>query len=320
MSSDAETSRLTRLKDRAVIKRDVYAKRIRGVHDLAGRSLNDAEESPHLLSAVDTLDALWSSFLIEDNAVLDYLIDLGLSSEYSGDLNVELSECVTYAKSVAARFRECANEQPNGSAYSESQPSIRQVRDNDHQSNAPFVTPAISDKPAPVPAVRLPEIPLPSFDGDIYKWPAFSDRFKSMVDQRTDLPDIDKVHYLVGCLKGNAVDTLRGIPISGHTYKLAWSTLESQYDKPRLVAYSLVETLLSAPRITNESLFELNKFMTAFDESISVLESLNIPNLGDFILFSMASRCLPVSVRTLFESQLTNEYPSVGELFTFVKY
>jgi len=67
-----------------------------------------------------------------------------------------------------------------------------------------------------------------------------------MVDRRTYLSDIEKLYYLVGCCKGVELDAIRGILVSDKNYKLAWSTLEERFDKPRLVARSLVEKLLSA--------------------------------------------------------------------------
>jgi len=50
-----------------------------------------------------------------------------------------------------------------------------------------------------------------------------------------------------------------------------------------------------------------------------VLESMQIPNLGDFILFSIASRCLTIYSIKLFEAQLANGFPMVKELLTFIK-
>lgn len=64
---------------------------------------------------------------------------------------------------------------------------------------------------------------------------------------------------------------------------------------------------------------DLKSFMATFGESVSVLSSLNVPDLDNFILFSLASRCLPASCRTLFESQLTTDYPTDEGLFAFVK-
>lgn len=59
---------------------------------------------------------------------------------------------------------------------------------------------------------RLPEISLLHFDGDIYKWPAFRDRFFTHVEQCVHLTDIEKFYYLIGCLKGGASDAIRAYP------------------------------------------------------------------------------------------------------------
>lgn len=46
---------------------------------------------------------------------------------------------------------------------------------------------------------------------------------------------------------------------------------------------------------------------------------MRIPKLGDFILFSIASRCLPTYSIKLFEAQLANGFPTVQDLLKFVK-
>lgn len=71
--------------------------------------------------------------------------------------------------------------------------------------------------------------------------------------------------------------------------------------------------------MSQESLTELIQFISIFDENLSVLRSMNIPDLGDFILFTLASRCLPVNSRSEFESQAVNFFPTVNELVTFIK-
>lgn len=107
--------------------------------------------------------------------------------------------------------------------------------------------------------------------------------------------------------------------MSGDTYEqlgLLWS-----HGLTNLVWWpsALVNILLQVPAVPNETLVDLNKFMTMFNENVSVVRSLKLPDLGDFILFSLASRCLPESCSTLFESQLTTEYPTFSDLFAFLK-
>ncbi|CAI6354007.1 unnamed protein product [Macrosiphum euphorbiae] len=317
--NDTEINRIQRLMERDVMKRNVTMNRLRSIMTLAERSMKDPEVSPHLLEAVEDLDSLWSKFEVEDEAVLEHLFALDRSSEYKVDLGTEMREIVTYCRSVAKRYRESEQCSSNTSVRSGSHASLDPVGTSSEKHQASVLdVPPIENKSGPVARTRLPEIPLPSFDGDIFQWPSFRDTFLDMVDSTT-LPNIDKLHHLLSCLKGVAADAIRSIPPSGHTYKLIWSSLESRFDKPRLLAGSVVELLLTTPPSTSESLSELNRFMLAFCESVSVLESLAIPNLGDFILFSLASRCLPTSCRTLFEAQVTSDFPTVHELFAFVK-
>lgn len=120
-------------------------------------------------------------------------------------------------------------------------------------------------------------------------------------------------------MKDDALDAICCIPVSGDNYPLAWSSLTARFDRPRLVASSILEKLLTAPKSSNETLVDFNKFVVTFDDGIKVLESVNLPNLGDFILFTLASRCLPTYSGKLFEAQLTNGFPTVKELLSFVK-
>jgi hypothetical protein len=165
----------------------------------------------------------------------------------------------------------------------------------------------------------LPEIPLPQFNGNLHNWATFRDRFTALVDTRPGLAKIDKLYYLIGCVKDFAADAIRGIPVSADNYELVWNTLSNRFDRPRLLATSLIEKLLSAPASHQESLTDLNNFVKVFEESIALLNSLQIPDLGSFILFSIAFRCLPVMSRKLFESSLPSTYPSVDDVLEFVR-
>jgi len=47
------------------------------------------------------------------------------------------------------------------------------------------------------------------------------------------------------------------------------------------------------------------------------LKALKIPNLSEFLLFSLSPRCLPIATR--FESGFVGDFPGVDDLMTFVK-
>lgn len=72
---------------------------------------------------------------------------------------------------------------------------------------------------------RLPEIPLPVFHSDVFKWLTFRDRFIFMVDKRLNITEINTFYNLTGCLRDKALEAIAGIPVCGSNYQLAWATL-----------------------------------------------------------------------------------------------
>jgi len=80
---------------------------------------------------------------------------------------------------------------------------------------------------------------------------------------------------------------------------------------PRILSSSIIDKLISAPVTASESHAALQSFLSVFDENIAILDSLQIPDLASFLLFSLAARCLPASSRRLFESENNEEYLSL---------
>lgn len=228
-------------------------------------------------------------------------------NDYSTDLSSDVRKLIGEAKAVATSLIPTGAEAIDLSNITKTVPATG-ARTNSCEASTSS-TPSFS---------RLPEIPLPSFDGDFRYWPTFRDRFSALVDSRSDVSNIDKMHYLISCLKGAAADAVRSIPVSADNYSLVWSTLSARFYRPRLVATSLVDKLLQTSYMTQESHRELNEFVNSFTGNMSLLDALKIPDLGSFILFSIAF-LLPVPTRKLFESTTTSEYPSVAQLLKFVQ-
>ncbi|XP_050546116.1 uncharacterized protein LOC126908247 [Daktulosphaira vitifoliae] len=165
---------------------------------------------------------------------------------------------------------------------------------------------------------KLPDIPLPKFDGELKNWPDFRDRFKSLIHQRPSLTNVDKFYYLLSCLQGDPSEVLKGITVAEETYAIAWSTLIETYDKPRL-AVRIIEDMLKALVSGAENVTTLQQFLTTFDEGIATLNAMKIPDFASFLLFSIAARCLPANSRRLFETDNTREYPVIEDVIKFVK-
>jgi len=302
---DAEAERKARAVERAKVKRTSVINQIKTVHNFALRVEAEPALGPTVISLAGDLDALWIQLRVEDDAVLDGLCELDKLSEYDDGLLAEVRTCVSYCKVATEKLA------PKGADMID----LSYLKDKLGPTGQSAQNPVLA---CTKPATRLPEIPLPEFNGDFRLWPTFRDRFTEQVDSR-DISNNDKMYYLIGCLKGDAADALRGIPVSADNYVLALSVLSERFYRPRLVAMSLVDKLLNSPVMSQESLSDLNNFISTFNENISLLEALNVPNMGSFILFTLAFRRLPVATRKLFESGSKAEFPSIGDLLKFVR-
>ncbi|KAF0721556.1 Integrase catalytic domain-containing protein, partial [Aphis craccivora] len=302
MPESKDIERLTRALELAMAKRTTAVSQIRGIHEMAGRvAAEPAVAAAFSVNAAD-LDGAWTNFRVENDSVLESLVKLGRAGEYSAELPFEIRTLVNASKAVATSLIPKGAEAIDLSYIEHKLPSTQTIVEEPDNAFS-----------------RLPEIPLPVFDGDFRYWPTFRDSFTSLVDKRPKLSNIHKMYYLIGSLRGPAAEAARGIPLSADNYALLWSTLSARFHRPRLVAASLIDKLLQAPVFTQESHHDLNSFACLFSESLSLLSALKIPDMGSFIMFSIAFRCLPVGTRKLFESTITAEYPSIKQLIEFAQ-
>ncbi|XP_050065896.1 uncharacterized protein LOC126554955 [Aphis gossypii] len=310
----AVNERDARARERVTLRRDQVIARIKQIHTLATNSATDQASRAQLAIAIADIDNLWSNFVVENNNLLELLSELNLLGEFSLEVETTIRALVVEAKAMSA----VAQPAPVVSVG-----TIQQVTYDVQGDSASCSTSTSKDCPVSferaIAPARLPEIPLPYFDGECQNWPAFRDRFQALVDQRSNIPNIDKFYYLLGCLHADPQEVVKGYTVSNETYSLAWNALVERYDKPRKLASTIIDKLLSAPVASSETFVSLQTFLSNFDENIALLESLHIPNLSSFLLFSLAARCLPVSSRRLFEAENDEEYPSIHSVLKFVK-
>ena len=75
----------------------------------------------------------------------------------------------------------------------------------------------------------LPRIPLPTFDGHYSEWQAFHDSFVSLVIKDPSLMDVDRLHYLKGCVKGEASTVIRNHTTTDDNFRPAWDALKERF-------------------------------------------------------------------------------------------
>jgi len=74
---------------------------------------------------------------------------------------------------------------------------------------------------------QLPRINLPKFSGEFSEWEAFRDQFTSLIINNADLLDVNRLQYLISCVKGEASDVIRNLTLTDSNFKVAWTVEES---------------------------------------------------------------------------------------------
>ncbi|XP_043471057.1 uncharacterized protein LOC122504184 [Leptopilina heterotoma] len=125
--------------------------------------------------------------------------------------------------------------------------------------------------------IRLPTIELTTFDGSYDKWLDFFNSFTSMVHNNRDLSDLQKLHYLRSCLKGEAMSIISSLECSIENYSISWELLQKRFDNKRIIIRTHVDALLEYPKLIKESAQELRKLLDLVQIHLRALKSLNEP-------------------------------------------
>ncbi|XP_065084476.1 uncharacterized protein LOC135706751 [Ochlerotatus camptorhynchus] len=156
--------------------------------------------------------------------------------------------------------------------------------------------------------VRLPQIKLQTFDGDIDDWLSFRDLYTSLIHEKAELPDVEKFHYLKGCLAGEAKALVDPLKITSVNYKIAWESLLKRFNNSQLLKRKQVQALVKLPSL-------------AFDRAIQILDQVIEPaEYKDLLLVELlSSRLDPVTRRGWEEHTSAKEQDTLQDLQEFLQ-
>ncbi|XP_062539105.1 uncharacterized protein LOC134207398 [Armigeres subalbatus] len=168
--------------------------------------------------------------------------------------------------------------------------------------------------------VRLPQIKLQSFDGNIDEWLSFRDMYTSLIHHKTDLPPVEKLHYLKGCLSGEAKALLDPLKITGANYQIAWDILLKRYNNSKLLRKRQVQVLLKLPSLAKESVGELQRLVEGFDRAVQNLDQVvAVAEYKDLLLVELLiSRLDSTTRRGWEECSSAKDKDTVKDLLEFL--
>lgn len=186
----------------------------------------------------------------------------------------------------------------------------------------------VQDQPPPSsngPAVnvRLPKINLPIFSGQWEEWQMFSQLYQASIHNNHSLAAVEKFQYLTGCLKGEALQLVRNLPITSENYSVAWGLLTNQYQNIRKLTTLHINRILDLPLANMANLKSVRHLVNTFNENARALEGLGCEVTTDNpVLVTILLRKLDMEMRTKFESSRVGHndtMPKVSELIEFLQ-
>ncbi|XP_011858961.1 PREDICTED: uncharacterized protein LOC105556474, partial [Vollenhovia emeryi] len=166
--------------------------------------------------------------------------------------------------------------------------------------------------------IKLPETPLPRFDGRFEGWLSFKNAFYSMIGSRTDLAEIDKLHYLRAALTGEAANKIRIFEIDGINYAKAWSLLERSYEVKRILISRHLSLLLNLPALDKETTNGLSRLADDAQQHVASLNSLGI-SVGHEMIVHLLETKLPRITLEKWEATLErDEFPELDQMYEFL--
>lgn len=167
--------------------------------------------------------------------------------------------------------------------------------------------------------IKLPELKVPPFSGDIRGWKPFFELFEKAVINNWNLSGAEKLTYLKSFLSGEALSLINNLSIQDANFQVAIDTLKNRFDNPLKTIYSHIENILEAPSLNKTT--NLRSLHTVLKQSFDALDSLNGFNIDllDLICVYIITQKLDAKTVEIFESNRdSKEYPTVKGLLEFM--
>ncbi|XP_059050192.1 uncharacterized protein LOC131845174 [Achroia grisella] len=124
--------------------------------------------------------------------------------------------------------------------------------------------------------VRLPKVNIPIFTGKYSEWITFRDLFLSMIHNNSSLDKVQKLHYLKGCLTGEAEQLVRHISVSETNYDICWKQLEDRYNNRKYLSHCILTRLLGQTNAVTETADFLKELLDTSTECLNSLVNIGV--------------------------------------------
>ena len=108
---------------------------------------------------------------------------------------------------------------------------------------------------------KLPNIDLPSFDGDVLCWQSYHQSVKASVVDNPSFADVQKLEYLMRPSKGSAAEAVKEFEVIQENYQPVLESLKERFGHPRLILDAHRRSLIHLSHLKSEDALSMRKFM-----------------------------------------------------------
>lgn len=169
--------------------------------------------------------------------------------------------------------------------------------------------------------VKLPQIHIAKFDGSFFRWLDFRDTFTNLIHNNQRLSSIQKFHYLLSYLEGDAARILSNIEVSSANYNDAWQLLFNRYNNKRLLINHHLKSLFNMQQLNRETEGSLRYLVDHITKNLRALANLGQPTQHwDTLIIYFVSCKLDNNTLTKWEEKRCNldDFPTLEQFKTFL--
>lgn len=170
--------------------------------------------------------------------------------------------------------------------------------------------------------VKLPQIQIAKFDGSYFRWLEFRDTFESLIHRNEHITSIQKFHYLMSYLEGDAARIITNLEVSTANYSEAWKLLCNRYNNKRVLVNHHYNSLVNFKQITRESERSLRFLVDHVKKNLRALASLGQPtDQWDGLLIFILSEKLDSNTMVKWEEytkHIDEDNPTLEQFYKFM--
>jgi hypothetical protein len=117
---------------------------------------------------------------------------------------------------------------------------------------------------------------LPVFAGDTCTWLHYKDTFEALIINKAALSNVQKFHYLIASVLGEAKGLLSNLQITNENFPVPWQLLTQRYNNLRLISMMHAKNLCHMPHVKKGDASSLQTLINHVSSHMNALQALTL--------------------------------------------